>query len=258
MTLRVMLDTNYWISLKYDTKTRERFINLVSNDEIEVCFSYGNFIDLAQADEQDELSEILAKTVDIYIPAMDYEGDTYAFTEDPIGLVPDDEVARVVQFETEDSSLVSTLQTIFRVSDWEADSDWYANFTWKLKDINDAYGFEYAMAVAFDDYLEIGDEVATLWEHTIDVTEYVRKMASLYRIGAVQDNEKIDSNDIADIKICSQAIVTDCDMLLIESKWKNLGVVQKVTEKLDSEERVEVFDDLDEFLKVIETYLNRE
>ena len=45
--------------------------------------------------------------------------------------------------------------------------------------------------------------------------------------------------------------------MLIESKWRNLGVVEKVTEKLDSEEDVEVFDDFDEFLDVLDVYLAR-
>lgn len=256
--LRVMLDTNYWISLRYSPETRERFVDLASSDEVEVCFSYGNFIDLVQAEEQDELSQIIAEVVEVYIPAMDYEGDDYVYTKDPIGLIPDSDVAQFVRRETLNCSEQSTLQTIFRVGDWEPDTDWYARYTWELKDIYDEYGLEYAMAIAFQDYLEYGDEVARLWEHKIDVTEYVRKMASLYRIEAIQKNENIDSNDIADIEICSQAILTDCDMLLIESKWRNLELVNRVTDKLDSDEDVEVFDDIEEFLRVLEVYRSGE
>lgn len=252
-----MLDTNYWIDLRYSQERYTRFKELVSHDEIEVYFSYGNFIDLVQADEQDELSKILAKTVDVYIPAMDYEGDEYAYTEDPIGLIPDDKVARDIHRETAGRSKEYNLRVIFRVGDWNPDSDWYAKYTQYLKDVCDEYGFKYTMALAFEDYLERDEDVACLWEHKIDVTEYVRKMASLHRIEAVKDNEKIDSNDMADIEICSQAIVTECDMLLIESKWRNLGLVEKVTNKLDSEEDVEVFDDFDEFLDVLDVYLAR-
>lgn len=233
-----------------------RFEKLVSTDGIEVVFSYGNFIDLVRADEQDELSEIIANTVDIYIPAMDYEGDDYAYTDDPIGLIPDEDVAQEVRMETFDHTEADTLRTIFRVGDWTMDSDWYAEFTEYLKYVNDEYGFKYAMALAFEDYLEGGEEEYRLWEHEIDVTEYVRKMASLYRIEAVKDDERIDLHDIADIEICSQAIVTECDMLLMESKWRNLGIVEKVTDNLDGEEGVEVFDDFDEFLDVMEVYLS--
>lgn len=256
--LRVMLDTTYWIELKYSTKTRKRFTEIVTNDEIEVYFSYGNFIDLVKADEQDELSEIIAETVDIYIPSMEYEGDTYRYTDNPIGLIPDEEVARFVLQQTAGRSEEFTLQVIFRIGDWEPDADWYANYTWTLKDIYDEYDFEHAMAVAFGKYIEYaeGDEKAHLYQHKINVTEYVRKMASLYRIETVQDTEKIDANDVADIEICSQAIVTECDMLLVESKWRNLRLVEKVTSKLTSEEDVEVFDDFDEFLRVLEVYLD--
>lgn len=256
--LRVMLDTNYWISLKSSPATRERFTELATSDEIEVCFSYGNFIDLVKADEQNVLSEILAETVDIYIPSLDYEGDTYRYTDDPIWLIPDDEVVRDVRLMTEGQSEEFTLKTIFLVGDWGADEDWYANYTWELKDIYNEYDLEHAMAVAFRDYLEGDveeDDELQLWEHKIDVTEYVRKMASLHRIEAVKSNENIDANDIADIEICSQAIVTECDMLLTESKWRNIKLVEKVTSKLTSEEDVEVFDDFDEFLRTLEVHL---
>lgn len=258
--LRVMLDTKYWIELKYSPETRERFKELATNDEIEVYFSHGNFIDLVKAEEQNELSEIISETVDVYVPSLDYQGDTYRYTEDPIGLIPDEDVAGFVHQQTVGRSEEYTLQVIFKVGDWEPDADWYANYTWRLKDIYDEYDFEHAMAVAFREYIEYeeGDDKARLWEHKIDVTEYVRKMASLHRIEAVQDTEKIDANDIADIEICSQAIVTECDMLLIESKWRNLKLVEKVTSKLTSEEDVEVFDDFDEFLRVLEVYISVE
>lgn len=255
--LRVMLDTKYWIDLRYSPETRERFTELTANDEIEVYFSYGNFIDLVKADEQDELSEILAETVDIYIPAMDYVGNTYAYTENPIGLIPDEEVARDVRIMTAGRSEEFTLRTIFRIGDWEANEDRYEEYTQTGKDIEEEYDFEHLMAVAFPDYIEYedGDEKARLWKHKIDVAEFVRKMAALHRIEVVQDNENIDANDIADIEICSQAIVTECDMLLMESKWRNVELVEKVSAQLTSEEDVEVFDDFEEFLRTLEVYL---
>jgi len=258
-TLRVMLDTGFWIDLRYDEEKRERFTQLVTNEEIKVLFSYGNFIDLVKREEQNELSEIIAETVDIYLPAMDYEGDDYRFTDDPIGLIPDDDAARFVRQQTRGLSDAETLKVVFRGGNWEPDADWYAEFTQTMKYVYDNYGMDYAKALAFEEDIdyEDGDEMARLWEHKVDVTEYIRKMASLYRIEQIKENEKIDSNDIADMEICSQAIVTDCDMLLIEGKWQNIQLVDKVSAQLTSEEDAEVFDSFEEFIQVIEVYLKR-
>ncbi len=43
---RVILDTCYWIALTENPKKRVEFERLASREDIEVWFSYENFIDL--------------------------------------------------------------------------------------------------------------------------------------------------------------------------------------------------------------------
>ena len=255
--LRVMMDTNYWIDLKYSPELLSRFKRLASLDEIKVYFSYGNFIDLVQAEEQDELSAILAETVDTYIPAMEYRGDTYEYSENPVSLIPDDQARDAVRRATENVEETETLQYVFKGGDWDTDRPWFEDFTYQMKQVYDDFGLEYAMAHAFDDYLVDDGEKYRLDQQDVDIMEYVRKMATIQRIGMMKDNEKVDPHDLADMEICSQAILTSCDMLLIESKWRRLRLVRKITSKLDKDEPVEVFDEFEEFLRVLEVYSDK-
>jgi len=243
-----MLDTCYWIALAENPEKRVEFERLASREDIEVWFSYGNFIDLAQAAEQDEMSEIIASTVDVYVPAMDYEGDDYMTTDDPLGLIPEEMVRQHAAAETVDFGEMKTLRYIFRISDWSAEAH-YEEMVQTARGINDEFGFNNTLAATFLDEIEEDGDQAFLHEHELDILEYVRKVVEVYRVDMMQEEENIDSNNVADMEICAQAILTECDVLLIESKWKNLGLVDKVLSRLEGEQvEVEVQDDLDAFL----------
>lgn len=43
-------------------------------------------------------------------------------------------------------------------------------------------------------------------------------MLELNEIDQMQEAEKPDANDFADMEICAHALITDCDHLFIESK----------------------------------------
>lgn len=248
-----MLDTCYWIELKQDSERLTEFKQIADRDDIEVLFSYGNFIDLVKADEQDRLSSIIASTVDVYIPSMDYKGDEYYTSTDPLGLIPDDEIRRLARRDSVDFGEEKTLRFIFRVSGWD-EGDMYQTLVHTMKDIYDEHGFDNTKAALFPNYWrdQKGTEKKLLYDHDIDVTEFVRKMASLYRISMMQDNEKVDSNNVADMEICAQAILTECDLILIESKWKNLKLVEKILDDLEGNHvHVDVMDNFDVFLKVL-------
>lgn len=249
-----MLDTKYWIDLKQNPDQRSRFKTAVSTDDVEVLFSIGNFIDLVKADEQDELSEIIASTVDTYIPSFDYEGREYRTTNNPIGLISDKEFRNHVRRQTIDFGEMKTLRFIFRVWDWKMEDTSFVEMTEQLKRINDEYGFENAQGLLFEEYLNDvnADGQYLLHEDEVDVSEYVRKMAALYRVSMMQENEAVDANDLADMEICSQAILTSCNVLLIESKWKNLQLVKKVTSKLEGGADVVVLDDFEEFFRLLD------
>ena len=245
---RVMLDTCYWIELKENPPKRAEFERVASREDVEVLFSYGNFIDLAQATEQDELSEIIATTVNVYIPAMDYEGESCVRTDDPLGLIPDDIARQHAAAETIDFGEKKTLRYIFRISDWDA-GERYEEMVQTAREIHSEFGFDNTLAATFLDEIEQNGDRALLYEHELDITEYVRKVVEVYRIAMMQEEENINANNVADMEICSQAILTECDILLIESKWKNLGLVEKVLSRLEGDQvEVEVLDDLGTFL----------
>ena len=251
MTKRVMLDTNYWIELKYDSERLSEFRHLKTKTDIEVLFSYGNFIDLIKADEQDELSGVIASITDTFIPAMVYEGNEYVYTSDPLLLIPNEQDRAVADSHTEDFGTDKTLRFMFRTSDFEVWDD-YQDMIQRLQDLYDEYGFEQTLASGFPDYWEQEGDGVILREHEIDIKEYVRKLAELYRVSMMKEEEKIDSNDIADIEICVHAILAGCDILLIESKWKNQGLVEKIQSNLESGEvGVEVVDDFNDFYQAL-------
>jgi hypothetical protein len=62
----------------------------------------------------------------------------------------------------------------------------------------------------------------------------------------MDSNEKADANDIADLEVCTQAILTDCNILLLESKWVNLELVDRVVENIEDGIRPEVYDNFDD------------
>jgi hypothetical protein len=243
---RVILDTNFWIDLKDDPESLTTFQQLASRDDIEVQFTYGNFIDLAKANEQDELSEIIASTVDVYLPVIDGEGNEYDITTDPLGLIPDAEVRAQSRRDTVDFGEEKTLRFIFRISDWEA-ADLFSEGIKQYKDIYDEYGLDNLKGYAFEDYLHRDSEPYELHEHEIDIVEYVRKMVYIHRISLMNENENVDPNDVADMEICIHAILSDCTALVMEAKWVNIGLVEKVTSKLESDGELNLFKDLEVF-----------
>ena len=63
--------------------------------------------------------------------------------------------------------------------------------------------------------------------------EYVKGEIYLQRFQVMDSNEKPDANDIADLEICTQALLSDCNMLLLESKWVNLELIDRVVENIE-------------------------
>jgi hypothetical protein len=47
------------------------------------------------------------------------------------------------------------------------------------------------------------------------------------------------------MEICTHAILTNTDVLVIESKWKNTGIIESALDRMASSIEIEVLDDLD-------------
>jgi hypothetical protein len=226
-----MLDTDIWIHLKNNPGKLSEFQRRVDQNDVEVLFSSGNFIDLLKAEEQDRLSEIIAESVDQYIPLQSKEGREYLISQEPASLIPSpgDRQEFVRQTHMLDDDLA--LRYLFRTADWE-NPEVYLEITETMRDVHDKYGFENAMGYVFEDYLEDHGDTLLLHQEDVQPIEFIRNMFELHRIEQMKDGENPDGNDFADMAICSHAVLTDCDSLFIERKWIDQGVIESVVEKL--------------------------
>jgi hypothetical protein len=236
---RVILDTNYWIFLKENPERFKEFYDAVSSDDVKVVLSIGNFIDLVKAQEQDVISKIIAGTADYCLPWMS-EGSEYDISGNPIFLIPDENYQQYISWATRDMGIVRTLQAIFRDSDWSAPEEYFEGME-QYKELYDEFGHDNLKGHAFRDYLHADDDGKyALHPDEVDPISYVRVEAYLQRLRVMDPQENPTENDIADLEICTQAILSDCDMLLMEEKWVNERLIQRVLEEIESEKRLEV------------------
>jgi hypothetical protein len=243
---RVIMDTNYWIDLKENPDLFRQFYEICSSENVKVYFSYGNFIDLAKAEEQDIMSKIIVAIADYCLPPTPNSGNEYRISDNPISLIPDDDFRRFAMEQTQALGLVETLQYIFRSSDWEPVDEFYMGIE-KYRDLIQEYGYENLKGLAFEEHLEEREdgEKLVLHQHELDIVEYVKGEIYLQRFQVMDSNEKPDANDIPDLEICTQALLSDCNMLLLESKWVNLELIDKVVENIEDGIKPEVYDSLD-------------
>lgn len=245
MEKKIIIDTNFWIYIKDNQGRRKEFQKNINENDTEVLFSSGNFIDLLKGNEQDELSEIIASTTDKYIPMQSYTGNSYEISETPASLIPNDSDRREFFRQTRYLDDDLALRYLFRTADWET-PEFYISLTNTMKDIYDKFGFENSMGYIFKEYLEFDGEQAKLSQQDIDVPEFIRSMLELNRIDQIKESENPDVNDFADMEICAHALITDCDYLFIESKWIDTGTIEKVVAELNREGPT-LYDDFDDF-----------
>lgn len=244
---RVILDTNYWISLEEDPQRFMDFYEAVSSEDVKVVISFGNFVDLVKAEEQDTLSKIIAATVDYCLLPMS-EGDEYEFSGDPIALVPDEDYRRYISRESRDMDIVETLQTIFRDSDWSAGEEYFEGIE-QYKKLYDEFGHDNLKGHALREHLKPdGDGKFILQPQDVDPISYVKVEVYLQRFRLMDSKEKPKENDVADMMICTQAILSDCNMLLMEEKWVNENLVDRVLDEIESEKELAVYKDFEELL----------
>jgi len=242
----VIIDSSYWYSLENNPERFEEFYEVISSEDVLVYISFGNFIDFVRADEQDILSKILAAFADKCLPPTPVDGNEYIVSSDPVGLVPDNS-REFMRKQTSGLGVVDTLQFIFRNSDWNAGDSYYDDVE-LMRELYAEWGKDNMKGIAFEDYLERRGDKYQLYEHEVDVVEYVQQMIYINRISEMAPNENIKESDVADMIICIQAILSDCDILLHEKKWVNIELVESVTENLENDRNLEIYKDFDVFL----------
>lgn len=249
---RLIMDTNCWISLKENPDRLREFYEVTSSEDVKVLLSYGNFIDLAKAEEQDTMSEIIAGIVDYCLPPTPSSGNEYLTSTDPLSLIPDDEFRRFAAEQTENIGPIETLQYLFRSSDWEPVEEFYHGIE-EYRNLTEEYGYENLKGFAFKEYLQEQEdgEQLVLHEDEVDIVEYVKGEIYLQRLQLMDSNENPDANDIADLEICTQAILSDCNMLLLESKWVKLELIDRVVENLEGETELDVYHDFDTVISTL-------
>lgn len=241
---KVILDSGYWICFKEDRQELfDEFAEIVHESDIEVLFSYGNFIDLIKYKEQDKLSEMISEVVSTYIPPQDYTDDAYKTSTDPISLIPESEVKYKTISDTVDFEEMKTLRYIFRISDWEGREE-YKEAMQYLNSVYDEYGENYVKALLFD--VDSGTEQFTYDEY--GDAEVIANVVQSKRIREIDPKENLEFTDIADMEIITHAIITNCDFLLIESKWKNIELTDSIFEDLDSSIELKVLDDIEDLV----------
>ena len=91
-----------------------------------------------------------------------------------------------------------------------------------------------------------------LQQHEIDVIEFVKKRIYAHRIALMAPNETVDTNDIADMAICVAAVITECEHVLLEEKWANIELIEKVTAELERDQSITIHTEFDDFVTALE------
>ncbi|AFZ74639.1 hypothetical protein [Natronobacterium gregoryi] len=245
---RIMMDTNYWIFLKHNPQRFKQLFDITSREDVQVYFGSGNFIDLVKADEQDLMSKIIVAIADKALPPTPVDGNEFYVSDSVLDIIPNHQYRRYVRRKTQGLGQVETLQRVFRDSTWSATEDYFDGME-QIRELYQEWGHDNLKGLAFEDYLKEEGEKYILHEHEVDIIEYVKKQIFLHRVSMMDPNETVKENDFADMLVCTQAILSDCNMLLIEAKWANLELVDAVTENIEMSESLDVYKGFDVFLQ---------
>jgi hypothetical protein len=243
---QVIMDTNYWISLTDCPDRLLEFDEAVADDDVKVILSFGNFIDLVRADDASLLAEIIAGECDYCLPLFD-EGDSYPVSGNPVDLVPSEPERSIFESELRGESPSTKIQYLIRAGNWDAPDEYYDGIE-QYKELYDEYGHDNLKGHTFREYLEEKDGEYVLDPEDVDKVSYVKSEVILHRLRLFQPEENPDPHDVADLQLCIQAILSDCNMLLMEKKWVNENLIGSVLDSLDSDKELTVYKDFDEFI----------
>jgi len=231
--LNVVLDTNHWIGLKYSKESREKLRRSKNKHGFRIIFTRPNFVDLAKAKEQDELSGIISEFADLYVFVNDYYEDEYIQAQTPIGLIrPEDRDE--LERQTEDFGTEKTLRYLFRFYDQDPDPG-YGEISHSLRELYDKGGNTLLETATFWTYAEQVDEDVRVDFTEASTTGYVRRMLKAEHAKQLKPNENVEPQDYFDIELCAYAIYAS-DVFVGEDKWINkTDIIPAVCEDLENE-----------------------
>lgn len=246
--LDIVLDTKFWIELK-QPKVLKRLRKLRESREFRLNFTRENFIDLAKANDQDQLSGILSEIVDRYVVIEDFNSNAYYCSESPLLLgQPDDR--EFIAKQTQDFEEEKTLKYMFRIHDQDQDQRYLTNCE-ALRDIYREYGEDYLDMTAFWKYVETTDTGSNRLDYTESTAlSYIHRKLRTEHAKQLQPNENIPFQDRMDIRLCTYGTVVG-DIFVVEEKWVNQDIISSALEGVDDINPPVLATSLDEFSKAL-------
>lgn len=260
--MRVMLDTKVWIDLKEKEGLLEEFRRIYNEQNLNIIFSHGNFLDLVRRDNQDVLSRIIVEFTDEYLGPFNHDpvGEYYR-SKNPLILAKIDETwHEYCTRATANFDSVETLRALFRDADFDAApaTDVMRGFikqTRKLDQIelegkiNIPDDVPRSVALKkigiFADFAkQRPNGMAVLDDADIPPKRYVFGMSMIY---ISETHHEPEAGDYRDAVIWSQSISCDCNVLWTETQWKyEHPVISQVMERLERKP-LDLVKDFDEF-----------
>lgn len=230
--LTVVMDSNYWINFEKDRDIYLEFHEAKDKHEFSVTYTRPNFVDMANTDQQDNMSSTIADTADAYMAVDTYNAGEYYRDGNPTVLARPESRAefnnRTAELDEKD-----TLKYLFRNINQRSEES-AASLAQQIKKIYDKYGRSRAELCAFGTKVrrdeEAGEEDETrLYVDLEDVhdMELIRKGLVVEHAAQIKEGEKIGTQDYVDMEICAYATF-EADVFVGEEKWKDQGIIEEV------------------------------
>lgn len=247
--MRVMIDSPIWVALQEDEDLLEHFRYTCNDNELDVIFSIGNFLDLIRCDDQDELSYVIDKFTDEYLAPLqlDLEGE-YRYSSSPLILsTVDVEWYDHCKRATRDLDDLETLQALFRDADFDEGpiSSRISQFVNEYREIENA-DLDERMDIPEDTSKKVAikkirtfpgytkrrdDGMIVLDDANIPKKRYIVGMSMIY---ISETRHEPEAADYRDAMIWSQAIISGCDVLWTERQWEyEHPIISQILERLD-------------------------
>lgn len=244
----VVMDTNFWIDLK-DPEYLKKFKETKETYEFRLNFTRANFIDLANADDQDRLSKVLPQVVDRYVAIEDFNDDKYHHSNSPLLLLPPSNRESVRDL-VQDLDVDEILKIMFRIYKQVPDSK-YPDISEAMRDLYRNHGEDSLEMAAFWRYVEnTGDGGGRLDFTNPTHLSYIYRKLRTEHAKQLQPNENVEFQDRLDIKICTYGVVVG-DILIIEGKWVNQNIIPAAFEEIEGEKPPLLATSFDEFSEVL-------
>jgi hypothetical protein len=246
--MNVVMDTNYWICFEKNQSLYNEFLTAKQQHGFTVTYTRSNFEDMANTDNQNSLSNVIAATADTYVAVDNYNTDEYYRETDPVVLAHPDSREKFQEF-TKGLDDAETLKFMFRGFEQDPDPSFPA-LVRKIKQIYDEHGRDRAIMNTFGTKVQRDGDRLFIDFEDVGNLEFIRKMLAFEHAVQIKDEENIKSQDYLDMEISAHAIL-ESDVFLSESKWKDAGIVSSVCKYFENFDGPIVIDGFDAFFEAV-------